>query len=135
MKKTFPVCTELPSCCDIMCLGMTFNIDKQSCSFSEITLPRVYSRLKFCLFSYSIFVETSYYFHNWPLFSYMYMEMQIEIWGGHRNPRPLGLEEDLIVTCMCAKSLQSCPTLCDPMDCKPPGSSVQRKRIPREASL
>ena len=25
---------------------------------------------------------------------------------------------------MCAKSIQSCPTLCDPMDCSPPGSSV-----------
>ena len=25
---------------------------------------------------------------------------------------------------LCAKSLQSCPTLCDPMDCSPPGSSV-----------
>ena len=24
--------------------------------------------------------------------------------------------------CMCAKSLQSCPTLCDPVDCSPPGS-------------
>ena len=27
-------------------------------------------------------------------------------------------------TCMCAKSLQLCPTLCNPMDCNPPGSSV-----------
>ena len=26
--------------------------------------------------------------------------------------------------CESAKSLQSCPTLCDPMDCSPPGSSV-----------
>ena len=26
--------------------------------------------------------------------------------------------------CVCAKSLQSCPTLCDPMDCSPPDSSV-----------
>ena len=26
--------------------------------------------------------------------------------------------------CVCAKSLQSCQTLCDPMDCSPPGSSV-----------
>ena len=26
--------------------------------------------------------------------------------------------------CLRAKSLQSCPTLCDPMDCHPPGSSV-----------
>ena len=25
---------------------------------------------------------------------------------------------------MCAKSLQLCPTLCDPMDCSLPGSSV-----------
>ena len=28
--------------------------------------------------------------------------------------------------CMHAKSLQSCPTLCDPVDCSPPGSSVHR---------
>ena len=26
--------------------------------------------------------------------------------------------------CVCAKLLQSCPTLCDPVDCNPPGSSV-----------
>ena len=27
--------------------------------------------------------------------------------------------------CVSAKLLQSCPTLCGPMDCSPPGSSVQ----------
>ena len=27
-------------------------------------------------------------------------------------------------TCMCVKSLQSCPTLCSPMNCGAPGSSV-----------
>ena len=27
-------------------------------------------------------------------------------------------------TCLCAKRLQTCPTLCDPMDCVLPGSSV-----------
>ena len=27
--------------------------------------------------------------------------------------------------CMCDKSLQSCPTLCDSIDCSPPGSSVR----------
>ena len=26
--------------------------------------------------------------------------------------------------CMCAKSLQSCPTLCNPVGCSPPGSSA-----------
>ena len=25
---------------------------------------------------------------------------------------------------MCVKSLQLCPTLCDPMECSPPGSAV-----------
>ena len=29
--------------------------------------------------------------------------------------------------CMCAKSLQPCLTLCDPMDCSTPGSSVHRE--------
>ena len=29
-------------------------------------------------------------------------------------------------SCMHAQSLQSCPTLCDPMDSSPPGSSVHR---------
>ena len=28
------------------------------------------------------------------------------------------------LTCVCAKSLQSCLTLCNPTDCSPPGSSV-----------
>ena len=27
--------------------------------------------------------------------------------------------------CTCSKSLQVCPILCNPMDCSPPGSSVQ----------
>ena len=27
---------------------------------------------------------------------------------------------------VCTKLLQLCPTLCDPMDCSPPGSSVHR---------
>ena len=29
-----------------------------------------------------------------------------------------------VCICVYAKSLQSCPTLCDPIDCSPPGSSV-----------
>ena len=29
-----------------------------------------------------------------------------------------------VCVCVCVKSLQSCPTLCDPKDCGPPGSSV-----------
>ena len=28
--------------------------------------------------------------------------------------------------CICSQSFQSCPTLCNPGDCSPPGSSVHR---------
>ena len=40
--------------------------------------------------------------------------------GAHFNPL-LGTNN---TDCVHAKSLQSCPTLCDTMDCSPPGSSV-----------
>ena len=30
-----------------------------------------------------------------------------------------------LCVCECAQLLQSCPTLCDPMDCSPPASSVR----------
>ena len=36
------------------------------------------------------------------------------------NNRAMGV----IIACVCAKLLHSCPTPCDPMDCNPPGSSV-----------
>ena len=29
-----------------------------------------------------------------------------------------------LLCCVCAKSLQSCLTLCDPIDCSPPGSPI-----------
>ena len=31
---------------------------------------------------------------------------------------------NILCACMCAKSLQSCPILCEPIDCSPPGFSV-----------
>ena len=39
---------------------------------------------------------------------------------------------------VCAQSLQSCPTLCDPMDCSPPSSSVRgisQARIPEWVAM
>ena len=41
-------------------------------------------------------------------------------------------------SCVLAKSLQSCPALCDPMDCSPPGSSVHgisQGRIPEWVAI
>ena len=37
----------------------------------------------------------------------------------------LGNSQTCLHVCVCAKSLQSCLTLCDPVDCSLPGSSVQ----------
>ena len=34
------------------------------------------------------------------------------------------LKLGLCFKCVCANSLHSCPTLCDPMDYSPPGSSL-----------
>ena len=42
------------------------------------------------------------------------------------------------ITAAAAKSLQSCPTLCDPMDCSLPGSSVYlifQARVPEWAAI
>ena len=48
--------------------------------------------------------------------------------GGGRRPEngqhPDLVQLDILGQCMHAKSLQLCPTLCDPMDCSLPGSSV-----------
>ena len=43
-----------------------------------------------------------------------------------RCPQPARPVLECLHTCLRAKSLQSCPTLCDPMDCSPPGFSVHR---------
>ena len=36
-----------------------------------------------------------------------------------------------VCVCVCVLVVQSCPTLCDPMDCSPPGSSVHGILQPR----
>ena len=44
--------------------------------------------------------------------------------AGVRGNLPLKNMLVTVLSCACAKSLQSCPTLCKPMDCSPPGSSL-----------
>ena len=38
----------------------------------------------------------------------------------------MGLSDWTELCCFCCLVTQSCPTLCDPMDCSPPGSSFHR---------
>jgi len=50
------------------------------------------------------------------------------LWFTHNDLQDLSIQLKMtakIFVCMHAKSLQSCPTLCNPMDCRPPGSSVR----------
>ena len=44
--------------------------------------------------------------------------------GIHTSVREISKGQHVLYTVCCAKSIQSCLTLCDPMDCSPPGSSV-----------
>ena len=43
---------------------------------------------------------------------------------GLADGEEVSTESERVPACICAKSLQSCLTLCDPMDCNPPGSFV-----------
>ena len=72
----------------------------------------------------------------WWCFSYMeynntgMCRMEEGWWNDHRVEHLICLlrgcmfHESRYRACMPAKSLQSCPTLCDAMDCSPQGSSV-----------
>ena len=41
-----------------------------------------------------------------------------------KKEQEISLEKEMAATAAAAKSLESCPTLCDPMDCSLPGFSV-----------
>ena len=85
----------------------------------------------------------NYLFSNWepsifkftPPYLSSTQKIKEEFWeGGSRltlhwvkwNPKILlfHFEDNLKYTTAAAKSLQSCPTLCDPIDGSPPGSSI-----------
>ena len=53
-----------------------------------------------------------------PAFSKASTPLPSWTWESSPGPGPQDAK------CVYAKSLQLCPTLCDPMDCSPPGSSV-----------
>ena len=55
--------------------------------------------------------------HLWPRFNALALMLECTLI--HDRCGSSRLLQD---TCMRAKSLQSCPTVCDPMDCSPPGS-------------
>ena len=42
---------------------------------------------------------------------------------------------ECVCVCVHAKSLQLCPTLCNPMDCSPPGSSVHGDSLSKNTGV
>jgi len=50
--------------------------------------------------------------------------LTVPCWVWSSIPTLLPTRVQLVLICMCAKLLQSCQILCDPMDCSLPGSSV-----------
>ena len=51
----------------------------------------------------------------------MHMELYLRMEQSFQEIRSM----TLVFTCVYAQSLQSCPILCSPVDCSPPGSPVQ----------
>ena len=59
--------------------------------------------------------------------SYRYQKQTYSYWRGNMGWRADKLGDwswHIHTVCVCAQSLQSCPTLCDLKDCSPPGCSV-----------
>ena len=75
------------------------------------------------------YTNTYFQFKNWNyiflllLFSYILLLYSKEAQATHVLTH-FHFEKRERTECMHAKSLQSCPTLCMPMDCSPPGFSV-----------
>ena len=56
--------------------------------------------------------------------TYLILDSQSALYPELSNYEKGEREGAVRLTTAAAKSLQSCPTLCDPMDCSPPGSSI-----------
>ena len=51
-------------------------------------------------------------------------DQALSLWGGSTDSKALDYQRTNPAAAAAAKSLQSCPTLCDPMDCSLPGFSI-----------
>ena len=79
-----------------------------------------------CLSIFWFLVKTAYIFHSsFILFvgrpeQGLFIPFSEEFWAAN----PTIFDFFLVFAAAAAKLLQSCPTLCDPIDCSPPGSAV-----------
>ena len=88
-----------------------------------------------------LFFKVHIYGQNTEIYDKVYSEKQISLFISFLHPRPLHISSDIYLhvpkdfayttahwffnlALCCIQSLQSCPTLCDPIDYSLPGSSV-----------
>ena len=71
-------------------------------------------------FLYFVYLAISFLFQAWDVFSYNFIKCFCSLWISISPSDPNSVN----VAAAAAKSLQSCPTLCDPIDGSPPGSPV-----------
>jgi len=57
--------------------------------------------------------------------SFLTRDQTLSLWSRHTDSKTLDYQRTNPAAAA-AKSLQSCPTLCDPIDGSPPGSAVPR---------
>ena len=70
--------------------------------------------------SIRVFSSESTLHMRWP----KYWSFSFSIRPSNEHPGLISIHQFGIIACMCAKSLQLCWTLCNPMDCNLPGFSV-----------
>ena len=68
----------------------------------------------YSLFPYHLYMSSQFSFRN-PLTPLLSIHRMLILTPGSKDDS---------VAATPAKSLQACPTLCDPMNCSPPGSSI-----------
>ena len=56
--------------------------------------------------------------------SFLTRDQALSLWSGNTDSETLDYQRTNLVAAAAAESLQSCPTLCSPIDGSPPGSSV-----------
>ena len=113
---SFP-CTLLPTLLisSIICTALL--IFHTGC-FTKMCLP-----LSVLLFTFLFVFSLPYICLAHPFFSSKFLLPPV-LHPGHVILEDGDLEEYSVCVCVCLCVTQLCPTLCDPMDCSPPGSSV-----------
>ena len=115
--------------------------EKFNSSITLITFQGLNSCMWQVLLSWAVCIQTTYHYHRTLFLLLIFFGVQliytIILVSAIQHSASVIHRHTGCVVC-CVKSLQSCPTLCDPMDHSPPGSSIHgilQARIPEWVAM